>query len=75
MVSSLGSYAHASGTCAMGPVESDGSVVDVNGRVIGTTGLYVCDASIFPRLPRANTHLPVTMVAEMMSDRILELLE
>ncbi|MFM8857581.1 MAG: GMC family oxidoreductase [Actinomycetota bacterium] len=75
MVSNVGAYVHASGTCAMGPVNSDRSVVDVNGRVIGTTGLFVCDASIFPQLPRANTHLPVTMVAEMMSDRIAELLD
>jgi choline dehydrogenase/5-(hydroxymethyl)furfural/furfural oxidase len=59
----------------MGPVTGDRSVVDVNGRVIGATGLFVCDASVFPQLPRANTHLPVTMVAEMMSDRIVELLD
>ena len=75
MTSNVGAYVHASGTCAMGPVSSDRSVVDVNGCVIGTTGLFVCDASIFPQLPRANTHLPVTMVAEMMADRILGLLD
>lgn len=75
MTSNAGAYVHASGTCAMGPVRSDRSVVDVNGRVIGTTGLFVCDASIFPQLPRANTHLPVMMVAEMMSDRIAELID
>ena len=59
----------------MGPVMSNLAVVDVNGRVIGTSGLFVCDASIFPQLPRANTHLPVVMVAEMMSDRIGDLLD
>jgi choline dehydrogenase/5-(hydroxymethyl)furfural/furfural oxidase len=75
MASNVGAYVHASGTCAMGPVTSDRSVVDVHGRVIGASGLFVCDASIFPQLPRANTHLPVTMVAEMMSDRIVELLD
>jgi len=70
MASNVGSYVHAAGTCAMGPSSSDRSVVDVNGRVIGTTGLFVCDTSIFPQIPRANTHLPVTMVAEVLSDRI-----
>jgi choline dehydrogenase/5-(hydroxymethyl)furfural/furfural oxidase len=75
MTSNVGAYVHASGTCAMGPVTGDRSVVDVNGRVIGATGLFVCDASVFPQLPRANTHLPVTMVAEMMSDRIVEQLD
>jgi choline dehydrogenase/5-(hydroxymethyl)furfural/furfural oxidase len=38
--------------------------VDPAGRVIGYQGLSVCDASIFPDLPRANTHLPTVMVAE-----------
>jgi choline dehydrogenase/5-(hydroxymethyl)furfural/furfural oxidase len=75
VTTNAGAYVHASGTCAMGPVTSNLAVVDVNGRVIGTSGLFVCDASIFPQLPRANTHLPVVMVAEMMSDRIGDLLD
>lgn len=53
-----GDYVHASGTCAMG------AVVDADYRVIGHPGLYVCDASIFPSIPHANTHLPTTMAAE-----------
>ncbi|MEY3167488.1 MAG: hypothetical protein RLZZ343_1291, partial [Actinomycetota bacterium] len=39
------------------------------GRVIGVTGLRVCDASIFPQVPRANTHFPVMMAAEVIADR------
>lgn len=70
VMSTAGAYVHASGTCAMGDPRSDDAVVDPHGRVIGLRGLFVCDASIFPQLPRANTHLPVMMVAEMMSDRI-----
>lgn len=70
LTDSVGAYVHAAGSCAMGPADSDTSVVDPNGKVIGTTGLFVCDASIFPRIPRANTHLPVMMAAEMIADRM-----
>ena len=30
----------------------------------GYEGLSICDASVFPNIPDANTHLPVTMAAE-----------
>lgn len=69
---STGAYVHAAGTCAMGADDRDGTVVGIDGRVRGTTGLRVCDASIFPSLPRANTHLPVMMVAEKLSTRLLD---
>jgi 5-(hydroxymethyl)furfural/furfural oxidase len=49
---------HPAGTCAIG------SVVDIEGRVIGVKCLRVVDASIMPRIPRANTNLPTQMVAE-----------
>ena len=55
---SLGDYVHAAGTCAMG------TVVDASCRVIGYDGLMVCDASVMPDLPRANTHFPTVMIAE-----------
>ena len=64
-----GDYVHASGTCAMGDPGSELSVVDCFGRVIGVTGLRVCDASIFPQVPRANTHFPAMMAAEVIADR------
>lgn len=67
---SAGAYVHAAGSCAMGEPADERTVVDASGRVIGTHGVYVCDASIFPQLPRANTHLPVIMVAELLSERI-----
>ena len=57
----LGDYVHASGTCAMG------RVVDPICRVIGYEGLRVCDASVFPDLPRANTHLTTVVVAERLA--------
>jgi choline dehydrogenase-like flavoprotein len=60
----LADYVHAAGTCRMGSPDDDRSVVDPAGAVIGCERLFVCDASIMPTLPRANTHLPTVMVAE-----------
>jgi 5-(hydroxymethyl)furfural/furfural oxidase len=61
---------HVCGTCKMGRADDSQSVVDTHGRVRGMNGLRVVDASIFPTLMRANTHLPVLMVAEKMADHI-----
>ncbi|MEY4173452.1 MAG: hypothetical protein RI900_617 [Actinomycetota bacterium] len=58
---SLGDYVHASSTCRMGVV------VDGRCSVIGHEALWVCDASVLPFVPRANTHLPVMAVAERVS--------
>jgi len=69
--SRTGDYVHAAGTCAMGDPRQEQTVVDTSGRVIGVESLRVCDASIFPMLPRANTHLPVMMAAELIADRWL----
>lgn len=60
----LGDYVHAAGTCAMG------RVVDTDCRVIGYDGLLVCDTSVMPSLPRANTHLPTVMIAERIAARL-----
>ena len=54
----IGDYVHAAGTCAMG------TVVDTACRLIGYDRVMVCDASVMPTLPRANTHLPTVMIAE-----------
>ena len=64
----VGSAWHPNGTCRMGSVDNPLSVVDPNGRVIGTENLYVADASIFPEIPRANTNLSTIMVGERMAD-------
>jgi choline dehydrogenase/5-(hydroxymethyl)furfural/furfural oxidase len=63
----LGDYVHACGTCRMGSVDDPLAVVDHHGAVHGVGGLWVCDASVMPMVPRANTHLPTVMVAERMS--------
>ena len=62
----VGDYVHASSTCAMG------TVVDRDGTVNGYERLHVCDASVFPTIPDANTHLPTTMLAELLVSRWLE---
>lgn len=63
-------YFHAVGTCRMGPDGDRAAVVDATGAVHGLECLYVCDASIMPTIPRANTNLTTIAVAE----RIAELL-
>ena len=52
------------------PHPSRPAVVDERGAVHGIVGLHVADASIMPTIPRANTNLPTTAVA----DRIAALL-
>ena len=63
---------HASGTCRMGAADDPEAVVDPEGRVYGMTGLRVVDASVMPCVPRANTNFPTIMVAEKMSEAILQ---
>jgi 5-(hydroxymethyl)furfural/furfural oxidase len=65
------SVQHVSGTCRMGAADDPMAVVDPSGRVYGVAGLRVADASVMPSLPRANTNVPVTMVAEKIADAIL----
>ncbi len=62
--SSVNDYVHAVGTCRMGTPGDPAAVVDTTGRVIGFEGLRVCDASVMPDLPRANTHLTTVAIAE-----------
>ena len=58
-----GDAQHICSTARMGADDSD-SVVDAQCRVHGVARLRVVDASVFPRVPRANTHLAVLAVAE-----------
>ena len=43
-----------------------GRVVDERGAVAGYSDLYVCDASVFPSIPDVNTHMPTTLLAELL---------
>jgi 5-(hydroxymethyl)furfural/furfural oxidase len=63
---------HASCSCRMGAHDDPRAVTDFDGRVHGVNGLRVVDASIFPGIPSGNTNLPTIMVAERISDIILE---
>jgi choline dehydrogenase-like flavoprotein len=66
----IGDYVHAVGTCRMGAADDPAAVVDTECRVIGYDGLRVCDASVMPDLPKANTHLTTVAIAE----RLVELM-
>jgi len=67
----LGHY-HASCSCRMGSPEDPGAVTDPSARVYGVEGLRVCDASIMPAVPCANTNFPTIMVGEKVAATILD---
>jgi 5-(hydroxymethyl)furfural/furfural oxidase len=62
---------HATSTCRMGAVDDPGAVTDPSGRVYGVEGLRICDASIMPLVPCANTNIPTIMVGEKIAAAIL----
>jgi choline dehydrogenase len=70
LLSSLRSYHHGTSTAPMGGDRDDSAVVDSLGIVRGVQGLRVVDASIFPAVPSAPTHLTVIMAAEHIARRI-----
>jgi len=55
--------AHQMGTCRMSAAERDG-VVDPRGKVWGTEGLYVADASVFPSASGVNPMVTVMAIAD-----------
>jgi choline dehydrogenase-like flavoprotein len=61
---------HASCTCSIGPVESNG-VLTSDFRVHNTRGLRVADASVFPRIPGFFIVSAIYMVAEKAAELIL----
>lgn len=67
---SVGGVWHASGTCRMGRLDDPKTVTDASGRVHGIEGLRICDASLMPSIPRANTNVPVIMMSERIADLI-----
>lgn len=70
VLSHLGHQSHAVGTCRMGSAHDPHAVVSPHGQVHGVSSLWVADASVFPQIPRANTNLPVTMVAARIANFI-----
>ena len=55
---------HAVGTCRMGAPGDPAAVVDPHCAVNGYANLHVVDASVMPDLPKCNTHLTTTAIAE-----------
>ncbi len=58
IISSATSMAHPGGTCALG------NVVDSSTALKGAENIFVADASIMPKVPRANTNIATVMVGE-----------
>jgi 5-(hydroxymethyl)furfural/furfural oxidase len=63
-------YVHAVGTCRMGTPGDPAAVVDTDCCVIGYEHLRVCDASVMPDLPKANTHLTTVAIAERLAAKM-----
>jgi choline dehydrogenase len=61
---------HISCTCKMGPSSDPMAVVDQYGRVHGTQGLRVVDASIMPDCVRANINVTTMMIGERVAEMI-----
>ncbi len=66
----VGGTWHPSGTCRMGRSDDPAAVTLSDGRVIGVGNLRVCDASLMPSIPCANTNVPTIMIAERIADLI-----
>jgi 5-(hydroxymethyl)furfural/furfural oxidase len=62
---------HPSGTARMGAADDPLAVTAPDGSVYDVEGLTVCDASLFPCVPRANTNIPTIMCAEKIADVLL----
>jgi choline dehydrogenase-like flavoprotein len=56
----------------MGPASDPTAVVDARGKVHGLDGLYVADAAIMPVIPRANTNIPVAVIAEKIAALLMQ---
>ena len=67
---SVGGTWHPSGTCRMGTSDDLDAVTDATGTVYGVQNLRVCDASLMPSIPCANTNIPTIMIAERIAEMI-----
>lgn len=63
--------AHQMGTCRMG-TNPKKSVVDPNGQVWGTEGLYIADASVFPSASGVNPMITNMAICDWMSQNIVK---
>jgi len=67
---SVGGTWHPSGTCRMGAPDDPHAVTGSSGLVYGVENLRVCDASLMPSIPCANTNIPTIMIAERIAEMI-----
>ena len=70
LTTTVNDYVHAVGTCRMGAAGDPATVVDTECRVVGYEQLRVCDASVMPDLPKANTHLTTVAIAERLLQKM-----
>ena len=63
---------HPSCTARMGPPGDPMAVVDQHLRLRGFDNVYVADASVMPKCPRANIHLTSVMIGERMGEWLRE---
>ncbi|KAI4282986.1 MAG: hypothetical protein L6R38_002512 [Xanthoria sp. 2 TBL-2021] len=61
---------HGVASCPMGKESDPNAIVDANGRVFGTRGLRVVDASVIPLIAPGHSMASVYMVAEKLADSI-----
>jgi choline dehydrogenase-like flavoprotein len=62
----LNSYHHSAGTCAIG------SIVDPDLRVYGVDNLRIADASVMPKVVHANTNLTCILIGERLADLLAD---
>ncbi len=60
MLNTAGDYSHVVGSCPIGTVTGMGNTL---GLVHGTNNVWVADASLFRRIPAANTMVPTMVLA------------
>lgn len=63
---------HIACTARMGPASNPDAVVDQFCNVHGVAGLSVADASVLPRMIRANTNVTTMMIGERVASFILD---
>jgi len=59
------------GTCRMGPTNDPLAVVDPDMKVLGVSGVRICDSSVVPKLPGAQSGACTVMIAERAAEVIL----
>ncbi|WP_442934692.1 GMC oxidoreductase [Micromonospora sp. CPCC 205739] len=65
-----GWYWHPVGTCATGSDSDRAAVAGADGRVRGSSNVYVADASLMPVIPRASTRLTTVALAARLAESI-----